>query len=211
MSNHTVKILSALTVAGAMVLSSSAVATGVQKTDLTPWASTPLKVAPSSAARLSVAPLATTSAVPPQARLSVWIRPGTAVGAPPQLVIAPKGVAYVAGEWQVYNPIIGTYCIRPAATTGIYVNQVFPVTSVDFSQTVGGANNPVFIRLAQWMPNTPPAAPSSIVGLGGGSSWCDRAVTAPPFLPGPRGSYIDIETYTPPIWSNAVAFNVVVQ
>lgn len=210
MSNHTVKILSALTVAGAMVLSSSAaVAEPYETKDPTPWASIPLKVAPSSAARLSVAPLATTSAVPPQARLSVWIRPNAPF--PPVMVIPPKGVAYVNGAWQVFNPVFGTFCIKPAATTGIYVDQVFPVTSVDYSQSRRAA--PIGPYFAQWMPNSPPALPSSIAGVGGGSSWCDWAVTNIPGSPWPRGSYIDIETLRTPLFlfSNLVSFNVVVQ
>lgn len=114
----------------------------------------------------------------------------------------PKGVAYVGAYiWQVYNPYKGVFCIRPAATTGIYVNQVFPLVTVDLTFSEDKKD---FVPLAYYRSD---------------AKWC-RAAFGGTVATNP---YIEVDTYLVEsshndggdfavrFWRNQVGFNLVVQ
>jgi hypothetical protein len=207
--NNVVKILSALAVVGAMTLSGPAMAqsnndkAGSARLTPTPWATQPLAVKLLKSSPL--APFAMTSAVPPESRLSAYIVGGAVSGGavPSFLARVPKGVRYANGAWQVYNPSVGVFCIWPAATTGIYLDQIFPIVTVDWSNSLGWALFAYYRSTSNGCAPFATALPPDGLGL-----------VANPF--------IEIDTYSvatapgpgdlaPPFLWNQVAFNVVVQ
>jgi len=221
---NVVKILSAVTVAGAMTLSSSAIAAGetnqgnFDSATLVPTASgnKPLVVKQTTAAS-SATTMATTSAVPPEARLSAhvvgWL-PIPLANFPSFLAKTPKGVRYANNAWQVYNPFVGVFCIWPAETTGIYINQVFPTATIDWSWSWGNA---LFVYYRSTLPATFFPFPNQQVT----PTPCQRFATNPVGINPPglglgANPFIEIDTYqmtgaaTAALW-NRVAFNVVVQ
>jgi hypothetical protein len=65
----------------------------------------------------------------------------------PVLTRIPQGVAYANNAWQVFNPYHGIYCIKPASTTGIYLDQIFAAVTVDLGITSPWTRQPVgYIR-----------------------------------------------------------------
>lgn len=221
---NVVKMLSAVAVAGAMTLSGSAIAAGETNqgnfnlATLVPTASgnQPLVVKQTTVSSLA-APMATTSAVPPEARLSAhvvgWL-PFSLANFPSFLARIPKGVKFANNRWQVYNPFAGVFCIWPAETTGIYLNQVFPTVTVDWSWSWG---NSLFAYYRSTLPATFFPLPNQQVI----PTPCQRFATNPvginpPGLGLAANPFIEVDTYQQTdtagalLW-NRVAFNVVVQ